>query len=55
MQPPNLAVLNEPLGQASPLTLLWTLLGLLPMYKRVCGAAEVLGGVLILFRRDRRC
>ena len=51
MQPPNLAVLNEPLGQASPMTLLWTLLGLSPMYERVCGAAEVLGGLLILFRR----
>ncbi len=51
MQPPNLAVLNEPVGQTSPMTLLWTLLGLVPMYERVCGAAEVLGGLLILFRR----
>jgi hypothetical protein len=51
MQPPNMAVLNEPLGQTSPLTLLWTLLGLSPMYERVCGAAEVAGGLLILFRR----
>jgi hypothetical protein len=51
MQPPNMAVLNEPLGQTSPMTLLWTLLGLFPMYERVCGLAEVIGGVLILFRR----
>jgi hypothetical protein len=51
MQPPNLAVLNEPLGNASPMTLLWTLLGLSPVYERVCGLAEVIGGVLILFRR----
>jgi hypothetical protein len=51
MQPPNLAVLNEPLGQTSPMTLLWTLLGLSPWYERVCGLAEVLGGLLILFRR----
>jgi hypothetical protein len=51
MQPPNLAVLNEPLGQVSPMTLLWTLLGLSPFYERVCGAAEVIGGLLILFRR----
>lgn len=51
MQPPNLAVLNEPLGQTSPMTLLWTLLGLVPAYERICGAAEVLGGLLILFRR----
>jgi len=51
MQPPNLAVLNEPLGQTSPMTLLWTMLGYSPVYERICGAAEVLGGVLILFRR----
>jgi hypothetical protein len=51
MPPPNLAVLNEPLGQTSPQTLLWTLLGLVPMYERICGLAEVAGGVMILFRR----
>jgi len=51
MQPPNLAVLNEPVGNSSPMTLLWTLLGLVPLYERVCGFAEVAGGVLILFRR----
>ncbi len=51
MQPPNLAVLNEPVGNTSPMTLLWTLIGLVPLYERVCGAAEVLGGLLILFRR----
>jgi hypothetical protein len=51
MQPPNMAVLNEPLGNASPMTLLWTLLGLSPVYERVCGLAEIIGGVLILFRR----
>jgi hypothetical protein len=51
MQPPNLAVLNEPVGQTSPMTLLWTLLGLSPVYERICGAAEVIGGLLILFRR----
>jgi len=50
MQPPNLAVLNETVGNMSPMTMLWTLLGLSPWYERVCGAAEVLGGVLILFR-----
>jgi hypothetical protein len=51
MQPPNLAVLNEPLGNASPMTLLWTLIGLSPLYERVCGWAEVLGGFFILVRR----
>jgi hypothetical protein len=51
MQPPNLAVLNEPVGQMSPMTMLWTMLGYSPIYERVCGAAEVMGGLLILFRR----
>jgi hypothetical protein len=51
MQPPSMAVLNEPVGQISPMTLLWTMLGYSPIYERVCGAAEVIGGVLILFRR----
>jgi hypothetical protein len=50
MQPPNMAVLNETVGNMSPMTMLWTLLGLVPFYERVCGAAEVMGGLLILFR-----
>ena len=50
MQPPSMAVLNEPVGQMSPMTLLWTMLGFSPVYERVCGAAEVIGGLLILFR-----
>jgi hypothetical protein len=51
MMPPSLAVLNEPLGNSSPMTLLWTLIGLNPVYEMVCGATEVLAGTLILFRR----
>ena len=51
MPPPSLAVLNEPLGSTSPMTLLWTLIGLNPVYEMVCGLAEVAAGVLILFRR----
>jgi len=51
MQPPSMAVLNEPVGQISPMTLLWTMLGFSPVYERVCGAAEIVGGLLILFRR----
>ncbi len=51
MPPPMLAVLNEPLGNSSPMTMLWTLIGLNPAYEMVCGTAEVLAGVLILFRR----
>jgi hypothetical protein len=49
--PPSLAVLNEPLGNTSPMTMLWTLIGLNPVYEMICGAAEVTAGVLILFRR----
>ena len=51
MSPPSLAVLNEPLGNTSPMTMLWTLLGLNPVYEIVCGAAEMTAGLLILFRR----
>jgi hypothetical protein len=51
MSPPSLAVLNEPLGNTSPMTMLWTLIGLNPVYEMICGAAEVGAGILILFRR----
>jgi hypothetical protein len=51
MAPPSLAVLNEPLGNTSPMTMLWTLIGLNPVYEMICGAAEISAGILILFRR----
>lgn len=51
MMPPSLAVLNEPLGNTSPMTLLWTLIGLNPVYEMICGAAEVTAALLLLFRR----
>jgi hypothetical protein len=51
MSPPSLAVLNEPLGNTSPMTMLWTLIGLNPIYEMICGAAEMTAGILILFRR----
>ncbi|MEP6766734.1 MAG: hypothetical protein ABJB66_20635 [Gemmatimonadaceae bacterium] len=51
MSPPSLAVLNEPFGNISPMTLLWTMIGMNPLYEMVCGAAEIAGGLLILFRR----
>jgi hypothetical protein len=51
MAAPSLAVLNEPVGNMSPMTLLWTLLGLHPLYESLCGGIEVLCGVLVLFRR----
>jgi hypothetical protein len=51
MGAPSLAVLNDPLGNSSPMTMLWTLIGLNPVYEMICGAAEVSAGLLILFRR----
>lgn len=51
MPPPLLAVLNEPLGQSSPMTLLWTTIGLHPLYESICGLIEASAGVLLLFRR----
>jgi hypothetical protein len=51
MAPPSLAVLNEPLGNTSPMTMLWTLIGLNPVYEMICGAAELSAGIFILFRR----
>jgi hypothetical protein len=47
----SIAILNEPVGQMSPMTFLWAMLGLNPGYEMVCGTAEVIGGLLILFRR----
>ena len=51
MPPPSLAVLNESVGNLSPMTLLWTLLGVNPAYEVVCGAAEVAAAFLLFFRR----
>ena len=51
MSPPSLAVLNEPVGNMSPMTLLWTLIGLHPAYEILCGAIETAAAVLLFFRR----
>ena len=51
MAPISIAVLNEPLGNSSPMTLLWSLVGMHPAYEMICGAAEAAGGVLLLYRR----
>lgn len=51
MPPISIAILNEPIGQSSPMTLLWSLIGLNPVYEMICGWAEVFAGTLILFRR----
>ncbi|HEX4007448.1 MAG TPA: hypothetical protein VHX60_14830 [Acidobacteriaceae bacterium] len=51
MAPISIGILNEPVGNMSPMTMLWALIGLHPAYEIVCGLAEVIGGVLLLFRR----
>ncbi len=51
MPPPSLARLNEPVGQLSPMALLWTFLGASLPYEMICGAAEITAGVLLLVRR----
>ncbi len=43
--------LLEPIGQASPMGLLWTFMGVSTPYTVFAGAMEVLGGVLLFFRR----
>jgi hypothetical protein len=51
MPPPSLAVLNEPVGTLSPMTLLWTFLGVNPAYEIAAGAVEVAAALLLFFRR----
>ena len=51
MSRPSLAVLNEPMGESSPMTLLWTMIGLHPIYQILCGAFETLAACLLFFRR----
>jgi uncharacterized membrane protein YphA (DoxX/SURF4 family) len=43
--------LEETLGQMSPMGLLWTFMGYSLPYNLFTGAAECLGGVLLMFRR----
>jgi hypothetical protein len=51
IESPSLAVLNEPVGNMSPMTLLWTLLGSNHNYERLCGLVETVCGLLLIFRR----
>jgi len=48
---PSLTTLIEPFGESSPMHLLWTFMGASPLYTFFAGAAEVLGGVLLLIPR----
>ena len=51
MPEPGPGRLMEPYGESSPMGLLWTFMGYSAVYSFIAGAAEVLGGVLVLFRR----
>jgi hypothetical protein len=49
--PPSLSTLLEPFGESSPMHLLWTFMGASALYTFFAGAAEVLGGVLLMIPR----
>ena len=51
MPPPLLITLAEPVGQMSPMALLWTMIGSSAHYEMICGSAEIACGVLLLVRR----
>ncbi|NMO19551.1 hypothetical protein HPC49_18765 [Pyxidicoccus fallax] len=48
---PSLERLTQPLGEMSPMGLVWTFMGYSPGYNLFTGGAEVLGAVLLCFRR----
>jgi uncharacterized membrane protein YphA (DoxX/SURF4 family) len=49
--PPSLDRLLQPFGDASPMGLLWTFMGASRSYNIFTGLGEMLGGVLLFFRR----
>jgi hypothetical protein len=51
IESPSLAVLNERVGDTSPLTMLWTVLGMNHTYELVCGLVELAAVVLLFYRR----
>jgi hypothetical protein len=51
MPQPSIMSLAEPLGMHSPMALLWTFIGTNTVYEIICGSAELLAGLLLLFRR----
>jgi hypothetical protein len=51
MPAPDLDRLAEPIGEASPMGLLWTFLGASSAYQILSGCAELLGGWLLVTRR----
>jgi hypothetical protein len=48
---PTLSRLVEPIGEASPMGILWTFMGVSEPYNLFTGAAEMLGGLLLTTRR----
>jgi hypothetical protein len=48
---PDFTRLSETFGEASPMGLLWAFMGASPAYERFSGCAEVVPGLLLLFRR----
>jgi hypothetical protein len=48
---PFFTQLIKPVGDLSPMGLLWTFMGYSTAYNVFCGMAEVLGGMLLFFRR----
>jgi uncharacterized membrane protein YphA (DoxX/SURF4 family) len=48
---PNIGRLLQPYGDSSPMGLMWTFMGASPAYQLFSGAMEVLGALLLLFRR----
>ena len=52
-QEPMFSRLIQPYGESSPMGLLWTFMGFSKGYTIMAGAAEFLGGILLLFRKTR--
>lgn len=48
---PTMSRLMQPYGDSSPMGLLWTFMGYSTPYTILAGAAEAVGGLLLLFRR----
>lgn len=46
--PPSLSRLMQPIGDTSPMGLLWTFMGASPVYTAITGWVEVLGGILLM-------
>lgn len=53
MPPPSIFKLATPLGNLSPMDLLWCFMGASPTYQIVAGWLEFIPGILLLFRRTQ--